>query len=155
MRARLALLVLLLFPALLVGAQERARSATEARTVHGDVTLTAIQEGTLVERLRAIRAVAAIDGAYRALRPLAPVAAGDDPDLAPAAAAAAWRIARDLELDLLLADEVDVEALRAGASAWSAIAADESARADLRQLAAFVADALSELGAPAALPSAG
>ncbi len=155
MRARSALSLLLLLSAPPVGAQGRVRSATEARTAHGDATLAAIHEGTLVERLRAIRAAAAIDGAYRALRLLAPVAAGDDPDLAPAAAAAAWRIARALELDALLADEVDVEALRGGASAWSAIAADESARADLRQLAAFIADALSQLGAPATLPSAG
>lgn len=148
----LALLLVLVAP--LVSAQERAPSATEARWRQADATLAALTEGTTVERLRALRAVSSIDGAHRALPLLAPIAAGDDPNLAPAATAAAWRIARALDLDTLLSEEVDVEALRQSAAAWTALANDESARADLRQLAAFVSDALAKLGAPAAFPIA-
>jgi hypothetical protein len=116
--------------------------------------LAAIAEGDVAERLRAIRSIPGLEVAPLALPALAPIAAGDDPILAPAAASAAWRIARALDLDALMADELDLAPLREARAAYLALANDESARPDLRQLAAFVADALAQLDAPAVLPAA-
>lgn len=116
--------------------------------------LAALTEGDLPERLRAIQRAPELDAAPLALPVLAPIAAGDDPILAPAAASASWRIARSLDLDALMADELDLTPLRDARAGYLALANDESARPDLRQLAAFVADALAQLDAPAVLPIA-
>jgi len=130
------------------------RSATEARWRAEDAALAAITEGDVADRLRAIQRTSELEVAPLALPVLAPIAAGDDPILAPAAASAAWRIARALELDALIADELDLTPLRDARAGYLALANDASARPDLRQLAAFVADALAQLDAPAVLPTA-
>lgn len=130
------------------------RSATEARWRADDAALAAITEGDVAERLRAIQHAPELEIAPLALPTLAPVAASDDPILAPAAASAAWRIARALDLDALHAEELDLGPLRDARAGYLALANDESARPDLRQLAAFVADALAQLDAPAVLPIA-
>lgn len=151
MRAPL-LLVCLALPA---HAQDSALSATEARWRAEDAALTTMSEGSVAERLRAIQRAPELEVAPLALPVLAPIAAGDDPILAPAAASAAWRIARALDRDALDAEELDLAPLRDARAAYLALANDESARPDLRQLAAFVADALAQLDAPAALPTEG
>jgi hypothetical protein len=131
-----------------------ARSATEARWRAEDAALTAMSEGSVAARLRAIQSAPALEVAPLALPVLSPIAAGDDPILAPAAASAAWRIARALDRDALEAEELDLAPLREARAAYLALFNDESARPDLRQLAAFVADALAQLDAPAVLPTA-
>lgn len=151
MRAPL-LLVCLALPA---HAQEPARSATEARWRAEDAALTTMSEGDVAVRLRAIQRAPELEVAPLALPVLAPISAGDDPILAPAAASAAWRIARALDRDALDAEELDLAPLRDARAAYLALANDESARPDLRHLAAFVADALAQLDAPAVLPTDG
>ncbi|MCU0671204.1 MAG: hypothetical protein MUE69_00280 [Myxococcota bacterium] len=130
------------------------RSATEARWRAEDAALAAITEGEVADRLRAIQRTPELEVAPLALPTLSPIAAGDDPILAPAAASAAWRIARALDLDTLRAEEVDLGPVHDARAGYLALANDESARADLRQLASFVADALAQLDAPAVLPTA-
>lgn len=155
MRARPFVIFLVTLPVTAgsLTAQEPPRSQAEARWRAEDASLAAITEGSLVERLRAIRHAPELAIAPLALPSLAGVAAGDDPILAPAAASAAWRIARVLELDALLAEEFDLAPLREARGAYLAIANDESARPDLRQLAGFVADALAQLDAAAVWPT--
>ena len=99
-------------------------------------------------RMGAIRAAPWLDAPERALEPLAALAAGDDPDLAPAAAFASQRIAVGLQVDDLVAREVDPSYPVGLASAWRVVADDESARPDIRRLAAATASTLASfLGA--------
>lgn len=99
----------------------------------------------VVERLAAVRAAPAMRSPERALTALVEIARGRDSLLAPAAALAALRIATSLDADDLAAREAlpgDIEAAR---SALEALAADESARPDIRRAAALAADALAHL----------
>ncbi len=105
-----------------------------------DPVLTALEEGSFAERLGAIRATRWLAEPERALRTLAAMAAGDDPDLAPAAARAAAQIAERLRHDDLRAREADFGLL--AHAPWAQLAADESARADLRAIAERVAQSL-------------
>lgn len=102
----------------------------------------------VVVRLAAIRASRWMRAPEAALGRLAALAGGRDPDLAPAAARAAWHIARALDGPALHRREVIPADLAPARSTLQQLAADESARADLRRLAAFAADALSALGVP-------
>lgn len=84
-----------------------------------------------------------------ALAPLAEIAAGRDPDLAPRAAQALLAIARRLDERALDARERDRAELAPARGTLSAIAADETARADVRRAAALADAALADLAVPA------
>lgn len=112
-------------------------------SVGDDRVLAAFESGAFAERLGAIRASRWLAEPERALGPLAELAAGDDPDLAPAAARAGGHIAERLNHDSLRAREADFALLDGGP--WAALAADESARADLRAIGERVAAALRAL----------
>lgn len=105
-------------------------------------------ETSAAVRLAAIRATRAMDAPERALVPLAVIASGRDPDLAPAAALALLAIARELDPQALDGREVMRAELVPARSALAVLAADETARADLRRAAAVVLDALAQLGLP-------
>lgn len=108
-----------------------------------DAVLEALESDRLELRLGALRAARWLAEPERALPTLGALAAGDDPDLAPAAARAAGQIAESLRHDDLLAREADLA--RLDGSAWQALADDESARPDLRGVGARVAQVLAGL----------
>lgn len=97
-------------------------------------------------RLAAIRASVALRAPERALDPLAAIAAGRDPDLAPAAAYSILVIARALDPRDLDAREVMRAELAPALAAIARLAADETARPDLRRAAAIAAELLGHLG---------
>lgn len=83
----------------------------------------------------------------RTLDHLATLAAGRDPDIAPAAMMSAATIARALTFHALQRREVDPESLTPARDRFAELAADESARGDLRGLAAATAESLLHLQA--------
>jgi hypothetical protein len=97
-------------------------------------------------RLAAIRAAPHLRWPERALMSLAGLAGGRDPDLAPAAAESARSIAEELTSDQLARREVDPASLGEAAAALRAVAADRTARADIRAVCARAAAALDRLG---------
>lgn len=97
-------------------------------------------------RLAAVRASVALRAPERALEPLAAIAAGRDPDLAPAAAHSLLVIARALDPRDLDAREVMRAELAPALTAIAQLAADETARPDLRRAAAIAAELLGHLG---------
>jgi hypothetical protein len=80
-----------------------------------------------------------------ALPALAELAAGRDPYLAPAAAAALVAIARALDLDSLGDREVDPASLAPVRARLVALGEDASARADIRAAARLAASCLEAL----------
>ncbi|MBO6939564.1 MAG: hypothetical protein JJ863_31625 [Deltaproteobacteria bacterium] len=120
----------------------------EVEAMGDDAVLAALDAERLDVRLGALRAARWLEEPERALPTLAGLAAGDDPDLAPAAARAAGQIAELLRHDDLQAREADLAVL--DPSPWRGLADDESARADLRGIGARVAQVLEGLrGVPA------
>lgn len=113
--------------------------------------LAAMEADRLALRLGAIRGARWLAAPEEALPTLAALAAGDDPDLAPAAARAGAEIAAELRVDDLTAREADVAAL--DPAPWQALADDASARADLRGIGARVAQVISRLEGSGASPS--
>jgi hypothetical protein len=93
--------------------------------------------------LAAVRAAPHLTAPEDALALLAGLAAGRDPDLAPAASLAAWRIAERLAADPreLERREADPAVVASGRAALRRVAADPTARHDVRQACA-VASAL-------------
>lgn len=150
--AALLLLCVLVAPPL--RGQDRTRSATEDRWRAHDAAFAALDAPSVHARLGAILAMPEHDAPHRALGPLGELARGDHPTLAPAALSAAWRIVRDLDVDSMMAAEVNLDEVRASREPYAALAADESARADLRHVAAFVVAALDDLTASATWPTA-
>jgi hypothetical protein len=100
-------------------------------------------------RLAAIRAAPALCEPERVLEHLAALAAGRDPDLAPAAGLALLQIARRIDPRALDAREVMRSELSPARAALARLAGDPSARADLRRAAALADDALAAAGVPA------
>lgn len=96
-------------------------------------------------RLAAIRATPSLTAPEHALGPLAEIAAGRDPDLAPAAAMAALEIAERLSADDLVRRETERAIIDAAIEAMRAIGNDESCRRDIRRAGLLVADRLSSL----------
>ena len=86
--------------------------------------------------VQAIRAAGFVDAPEVVLKRLGEIAAGDDPVRAPAAASAGARLRLD-PLDVE-AREVLPEMLREAREPWAMLEDDETARADLRRLAAIV-----------------
>lgn len=115
-----------------------------------DAVLSRLSAETPVA-VRAVAVVAATElhAPEDALVPLVELARGRDPDLAPRALWAALDIARRLDARTLGAREADVAALAPARAGLEALAADESARADLRSGAQLAAVALTDLGVPA------
>ena len=119
-----------------------------ARMVHrsGDaLVLTRLASGDTVHVLGALRAAPFLTAPEAALGKLAALAASRDPDLAPEAARAVLGIARALTLEALAQREGELRELAPVRDALRRIAADTSARADIRQAAALAAGALSAL----------
>lgn len=109
-------------------------------------------ETPLPVRLAAVRASAWLHAPELALPALAELASGRDPDLAPAAARAVLRIAEALDRAALDAREHDGDEIERALPILSALAADGTARADLRRAAAVAVgylDALVHASAPA------
>jgi hypothetical protein len=114
----------------------------------GDAALLArLGEETPADvRLLAVRGAPQMHAPERALEPLARIAAGRDPDLAPAAALSASRIARALDPQALEARETLPSDLAAARTVLEALAADETARADIRRAAGMAVDAIGAAG---------
>lgn len=114
---------------------------------HGDryVLLRLRAEHPADTRLAAVRAAPWLDAPERALVPLAHIAAGRDPELAPAAAWSAYRIATSLDPIALGDREVLWSDIAPARALLRHLAADATARPDIRRVAAFAADALAHL----------
>jgi hypothetical protein len=112
--------------------------------------LRRLEDGTMIAVL-AVAVVAAPEmrAPETSLERLAELARGRDPDLAPRAAASALTIARALRPEDLDARECDRASLGPARASLEALAADATARADLRRAASLAAAALADLGAPA------
>ena len=97
--------------------------------------------------VRAIAVVAAprMHAPEDALAALTTIAAGRDPDLAPRAAQALLTIARSVDAQALDAREHDRGDFAAARTTLSALATDETARADIRLAARWSDSALAEL----------
>ncbi len=106
-------------------------------------------ETPIAVRAIAVAAAPRMHAPEDALAPLAAIAAGRDPDLAPRAAAALLTIARSLDARSLDARESDRADLGPARISLTALAADETARADLRRAAQLADAALADLGIPA------
>lgn len=114
----------------------------------GAVLATIADEtATVRARLRAIRAASFLDAPELALEPLARVAHGRDPQLAPAAAVVVYRIADRLSAPAVEANET-VASLESAAETLALVRDDESARPDLRRLAAFAVASIEALSRP-------
>jgi len=120
-------------------------SATKASRGSSSARLDALSSGGIETRLRAIRAAPFEHAPEAALGPLARLAAGREPTLAPAAAVAAYRIASSISRASLEAHETDEAKIDEAERAYRALSRDESARADVRRLAGYVASVLSSL----------
>lgn len=95
--------------------------------------------------LAALRAAPFLAAPEAALGKLATLAASRDPDLAPEAAHAMLVIARGLTPEELAQREAELSELAPARDALRRLAADASARADIRQAAALAAGSLSAL----------
>lgn len=85
--------------------------------------------------LSAVRASPWLGTPEAALTPLAMIALGSDPDLAPAAVQAIVAIVEAADASELVAHETTLADLTPATSALESLAADDSARADLRAAA--------------------
>lgn len=99
--------------------------------------------------LAAVRASPWLHAPEEALPRLVEIAAGRDPDLAPAAMLAIVRIAEALDRPTLDAREASDEAITASLAPLAALADDATARADLRRAASRAAALLGALVQPA------
>lgn len=117
----------------------------EARVVrdHRASMVATIGDGSA--SVRVLRASRWLDAADELLEPLLTLAGGDDPERAPAAALAAWHIVRALDARDLAAEERPVPA----AELFAPLAADESARPDIRRMAQLAQGRLTGMSAMA------
>jgi hypothetical protein len=119
--------------------------ARVAARIGDDAVLAALASDAPARRFAAIRAVTFLGAPEAALPALVGLAAGRDPDLAPAAAAALLDVARALRPDDLARRESDAAALVPARDAARRLAADATARSDVRRAAALAAGALAAL----------
>lgn len=114
-------------------AGDRMALESDARAT-GPATLGAMmQQGARDERLAAVRGARGADDPWSVVGPLAAVMAGDDPELAPAAALALLDVVASLRPDATMEHlPTELPALLAPATA---MADDASRRADLRDAA--------------------
>ncbi len=110
-----------------------------------NAVLAALAGGTPAQRLAGARAAMFLAAPEAALPSLLALAAGRDPDLAPAAAAALLDVTRALTPDALSRRESDPAALAPARDAARRLAADAAARSDVRRAAALSAGAIAAL----------
>jgi hypothetical protein len=121
-----------------------------AARVGDDGVLAALSSSSdALVQLAAIRATPYLTDKEQALLPLATIAASRDPELAPLAAWKVLRVAQALVREGLGLREVMPRALAPARAALSALAADETARSDIRSCAGQAAHLLETLGVPA------
>lgn len=111
------------------------------------LVLSRLARGSVPQKLAAVRAAPFLAAPEAAVGALATLAAGSDPDLAPEAARAVLTIARALTLESLARREAELSTLVEARAALRRLAADTSARADVRRAAAMAAGALAALAA--------
>lgn len=99
-------------------------------------------------RVAAMRATPFMDGPEAAFATLAELAGGRDPWLAPEAARALLEATEGLGVDGLARREANLEALARVSEALEAVAADETARDDVRAACGLAAGRLRALGPP-------
>ena len=120
-----------------------------AARVGDDVVLAALADaGDPLAQLAAIRAAPFIVDREQTLLPLARLAASRDPELAPLAAWKLVRITQDLVREGLDRREVLPRSLAPARAAMTAVAADASARSDIRLCAGHAAHLLESVGVP-------
>ena len=119
--------------------------ARVAARIGDDAVLAALVSDAPARRLAAVRASTFLGAPEDALPALVQLAAGRDPDLAPAAAAALLDVAHALTPDGLARRESDAAALAPARDAARRLAADATARPDVRRAAALAAGALAAL----------
>jgi hypothetical protein len=129
-------------------ADEMALARIAAR-VGDDVVLAALSDTSdPLAQLAAIRAAPFIVDKDQALLPLAAIAASRDPELAPLAAWKLVRATQDLVREGLDTREVTARSLASARAASLALAAETTARSDIRLYAGQVAHLLGSLGVP-------
>jgi hypothetical protein len=99
-------------------------------------------------QLAAIRAAPYLTDKEQALLPLATIAASRDPELAPLAAWKVLRVTQALVHEGLVLREVVPSSLAPARAALIALAADDTARSDIRSCAGQAAHLLGTLGVP-------
>lgn len=120
-----------------------------AARVGDDVVLAALADAAdPLAQLAAIRAAPFIVDGDQALLPLTTIAAARDPELAPVAAWKLARITQDLVRKGLDLREVLPRSLTPARAAMIALAADATARADIRSCAGRAAHLLASVGVP-------
>jgi hypothetical protein len=161
----LVLLTILVAATSTAGAADREPSVAAALLAIADADLREL--GRVVERfgdarvrallskpadvapcLAAVRAAPMLRRPELALEPLVRLSEGRDSLLAPAAARAALAIAAGLDFDALSAREVSASELAPARAALLALAARQTAGADIRLAAAATAEALAASGIP-------
>jgi hypothetical protein len=161
----LVLLTILVAATSTAGAADREPSVAAALLAIADADL--LELGRVVERfgdarvrallskpadvapcLAAVRAAPMLRRPELALEPLVRLSEGRDSLLAPAAARAALAIAAGLDFDALSAREVSASELAPARAALLALAARQTAGADIRLAAAATAEALAASGIP-------
>jgi hypothetical protein len=106
-------------------------------------------ETPIAVRALAVVAAARMHAPEDALVPLAEIAAGRDPDLAPRASQSLLAIARALDERSLDARERDRADFTPARVALASLAADETARPDIRRAASLADAALADVQIPA------
>lgn len=126
---------------------ELARVTTR---VGDDVVLAGLSDSNdPLTQFAAVRASPYVVDKEQALVPLATLAASRDPELAPLAAWKLARVAQALVREGLDAREVTARSLAPARAALLALAADTSARSDIRVYAGQAAQLLQSVGVPA------
>lgn len=123
--------------------------ARVAARVGDDVVLAALSDTRdPLAQWTAIRAAPFIVDKEQALLPLATIAASRDPELAPLAAWKLQRVTQDLVRERLDHREVTARSLAPTRAALTALAADATARSDIRLYAGYAAHLLGSMGVP-------
>lgn len=130
-------------------ADELQLSRIAARVGDDAVIATISDSRDPLAQLAAIRAAPFLTDKDQTLMPLATLAASRDPELAPLAAWKALRVAQALVREGLALREVVPRELAPARAALSALAADETARSDIRLAAGQAVSLLGSLGVPA------
>jgi hypothetical protein len=126
-----------------------------AARVGDDGVLSALSAtADVLAQLAAIRATPYLTDKEQALVPLATIAASRDPELAPLAAWKVLRVTQALVQEGLALREVAPSSLAPARAALIALAADDTARSDIRSCAGQAGHLLGTLGVPSAEPGA-
>lgn len=130
-------------------ADELQLSRIAARLGDGAVIAAISDSRDPLAQLAAIRAAPFLTDKEQTLLPLAALAASRDPELAPLAAWKVLRVAQALVREGLALREIVPRELAPARAALVALAADQTARSDIRLAAAQAASLLGSVGVPA------